>query len=221
MKRDYAKTSLRYNKKRRTAPIWYALFGIVMGAAIMGGAFWKYQGGAFPDLQAFKKTTEKSAKAPKQQAQKTVSTPRFDFYTLLPQDEVEVPGEVGTQQAMDEKPTPNVAHLAEKTQPEKDKQKVATRAWENPNFAAPNKTLADAKKNLFYLQAGVFTYYGEADRLKARLGMMGQASTIRVQQQNGLKTYRVMLGPFGNRTTASVKQLDLAKNQVSTFVIGE
>jgi len=220
MKRDYAKSSRRYAPRRRS-PIWFIFLGLMFGAATMAGVFWKIQGGTWPPIQALqKKEPKQQEKAKKEQAQKSVSAPRFDFYTLLPQDEVEVPGEIRAEKEAKanpdpvEKPNPK---LAEKAQ---DKPNAsAVRTWVNPNRMAL-KPLTD-KKGVYFLQAGVFTRYSEADRLKAHLGLIGQTSVIKVQQQNGLKTYRVVLGPYGNHTTASVKQLELAKNQVSSFVIGE
>lgn len=94
--------------------------------------------------------------------------PRYDFYTLLPEREVEIPDE----------------ELRARVQAER----------EAPASAAP--PAADGARYL--LQAGSFTDPARAEELKARIAMAGEIARIEGASIDGQTRHRVILGPYAN-----------------------
>ncbi|AHE97233.1 SPOR domain-containing protein [Thioalkalivibrio paradoxus] len=92
---------------------------------------------------------------------------RFQFYELLPQDEVRVP------------PPPAPA--------------TPRAATPEP---APTPESRPEPQGRVLLQTGSFRRYAQADEMKARLAMMGLQANIREVQVNGQTFHRVYLGPF-------------------------
>lgn len=101
---------------------------------------------------------------------------RFQFYELLPRDEVRIP----------EAPPapPRAAAPAPAPAP-------ATEPGAQPRTAAR-----------VTLQTGSFRQFQQADEMKARLAMMGLQATIREVNVDGQTFHRVYLGPFDNEAVA-------------------
>ncbi len=93
---------------------------------------------------------------------------RFDFFTVLPEIEMVVPGsEPPSPEATDEKPDP------------------------------PAAIQTVSKKSAYMLQAGSYRKKNDADQLKAKLALWGHASQIqKVTIQGRGDFYRVRLGPY-------------------------
>lgn len=65
--------------------------------------------------------------------------------------------------------------------------------------AAPNNSTKPAVANSYFLQAGSFSSADEADKLKARLALLGMEASVKKADIAGKGThYRVRLGPFHN-----------------------
>ena len=107
---------------------------------------------------------------------------RFQFYELLPRDEVripEAPSAPPRTAAPEPRPAPTPAPAP------------ATEQQPRPETASR-----------VMLQTGSFRQFQQADEMKARLAMMGLQATIREVRVDGQTFHRVYLGPFDNEAVA-------------------
>lgn len=105
---------------------------------------------------------------------------RFQFYELLPRDEVRIPESASTPRA-----TPRAAPTPAPAAP-----------------AAPQPQARPEGGGRVLLQTGSFRQFQQADEMKARLALMGLQANIRQVQVEGQTFHRVYLGPFENATQA-------------------
>ena len=128
----------------------------------------------------------------------TTPPPRFDFYTILPEQEVIIPD----QEIKETK--------SAKSKPETSKQRT-------PNNTAPPVTgtstpTVTTKKGNYIVQVGAFKKAEEADRLRAALALLGIESSVQVVRIGDSDSFhRVRVGPFddldrANRTRSKLKQ---------------
>lgn len=120
--------------------------------------------------------------------------PTFDFYTVLPEKEVELPGET-TEAAAPGGTAPASTALA--TTPAADAGTTTTPA-------------APAAPSGLQLQAGAFGNAGDAEALRARLALVGQMARIETVQANGRTLHRVRLGPYADVAARDAAQKALA-----------
>ncbi len=107
---------------------------------------------------------------------------RFDFYEILPDFEVVIPGEIPP------KPVPG-----------------------KPGSARPGQA--------YYLQAGSFSRFEDADRRKAALALLGVVSTIRQAEVHGRTTHRILIGPIGDPAELGRIQLQLSSNGIEYLTL--
>jgi cell division protein FtsN len=133
---------------------------------------------------------EPVAQEPEAQGDAPAGTPKptYDFYTVLPEKEVELPGETA----------PAAASPA------------AAVAPANADPAAPAAPTAGAAPGGLQLQAGAFGNAGDAEALRAKLALLGQTARIETAQANGRTLHRVRLGPFANEAERAAVQAALA-----------
>lgn len=108
--------------------------------------------------------------------------PRFDFYTILPQDEVVIPD-----------------HEIKTTKRE--------------------EALGKAKPGSYILQAGSFRSYPEADKIKARLALLGIEAKIETAKVGGVTWNRIKIGPYANMSTVDKIRSRLRQNNIDVVVI--
>lgn len=111
---------------------------------------------------------------------------KFDFYQLLPDLEQVI----------------------------SDKEAVSSQAKKPKNDKKSSPTLFDDRSGQnaqeYYLQAGAFTQYQAADRMKASLALLGlKASIQRVDIGNVGRVHRVRLGPF-----SSIEQMQRVQDKL-------
>ncbi len=116
--------------------------------------------------------------------------PRFEFYTILPEMEVIIPEE-------------ELVDNADRV---------------NKNSV---KKVVPAKfvKNSLLLQAGSFKKYQDADRLKAKLALIGLEAKIQNVNIGKDKWHRVRIGPFKTLDDINETRLRLAENNIKTIII--
>ncbi|PWG64858.1 SPOR domain-containing protein [Spiribacter halobius] len=120
--------------------------------------------------------------------------PRFEFYKLLPEQEVEVP------QA-----------------PERTARTDDTPASAPPEPATGN---ADGSGERYLLQAGSFRNFDDADRLKATLALLGVEARIQeVELPGGETWHRVRIGPYSDREEINRVRERLAENEVEAILL--
>lgn len=118
-------------------------------------------------------------KADPEPAQEPAAKPRYEFYKILPETEVEVP---------EAEPAPR--------QPSEPAPRQS--ADSPPDTPAPQPS-ADEEDVSYLLQAGSFQTLKDADRRKAELAMLGFEPTIQSVEVNGRQWHRVRIGPFTSR----------------------
>ncbi len=128
-----------------------------------------------------------------------VEKPRFDFYTILPEMEVQV---------AEEPPAP--------------RHRVETRA---PVKKPPAPPPAKARKQvaggpLYLLQIASFRRAADADKLRARLALLGIETRIEKVSINDRQTYRrVRAGPFRSKRRVEQLRTRLRKQGLKPIVI--
>lgn len=164
--------------------------GFITGAFVMG-LVWLKLG---PDLAAGRVpglTQDKPLPAETQR--KAVPKPEFQFYTILPEMEVVIPDE-------------------EILPPKSVKPQ--------PAATTPSKPQPAAKKEAFILQMGSFRKYVDADRMKARLALIGIEAEIQKVSINNKDTYhRVRSGPYTSQSQLNRARKLAKENSISTLLI--
>ena len=115
--------------------------------------------------------------------------PRFDFYTLLPELEVVIP---------------EGDYVVE---PARQPKESTTR---KPVVEEPGS---------YRLQAGSFKSLDEADRLKARLALLGVEASIQTVKVNNATWHRVQLGPYGNLDEVNAVRKRLDHHHINTLLM--
>jgi hypothetical protein len=162
-------------RSRRPIPGWFWLLaGMLVGLAIAAVLYlqgadrmgqdpgWLTHGGGLP--APIDPPREPAATPPDAPAERS----RFQFYELLPRDEVRIPESAPTA------PPPPRAAPAPQRQPQ----------------ARPETG------SRVLLQTGSFRQFQQADEMKARLALMGLTANIREVRIDGQTFHRVYLGPF-------------------------
>ncbi|MET0008901.1 MAG: SPOR domain-containing protein [Candidatus Thiodiazotropha sp. 6PLUC9] len=180
-------------KKKRPSSCSHGLFffgGLVAGIFLAGLAWLQLS----PRLSVHE--VPGIATKPKQtrQEQPPAPKPNFEFYTILPEMEVVIPDEEIVT------PEPSPTQRKPKAQQE---QRAATQA-----------------KGSYILQMGSFRKYQDADRLKARLALMGIEAEIQKVSINNRDTYhRVRSGPYRSQSQLNSARSLAKKNGITSLVI--
>lgn len=168
----------------------------------------------------------RAAEQPATAAPTTPSQPEYDFYTMLPEQEVamsdaqlaatareeaERQRRVAQQREAQQASNPDAAEVARpaalpetattpRTQPAQPAPAPTTVAA----TATPAAAASDAR---YILQAGAFKASGDAEALKARIALLGLSARVESGTVNGETVYRVRMGPYGTATElAEAKQ---------------
>jgi cell division protein FtsN len=192
MTRDYRKGApprpRRREERRGTCAFWF-LFGGVLGAFGVGLAWMMHE----PPPEAA------IAEAPAQQPTgQPAPKPKFDFYSLLPEEEVVVPAEtpaepIALPPVAPEQPAPPPAQPPAAATP-------------------PAPTPAPSAGGNYLVQVGSFRKSSDAERLKAELAMLGiQTSIQTVTIDSGQTYHRVRTGAY-DKAGANAVQARLKQN---------
>jgi cell division protein FtsN len=130
----------------------------------------------------------------------------FDFYTLLPGEEVAMSdAELAASERAE-------AARAEEAQRAKEQREQATaqapaQATQAPAAAAAETTTTPpapvasapvADDARYILQAGAFGASGDAEAVKAKIALLGLSARVESAQISGKTVYRVRMGPYGS-----------------------
>lgn len=130
-----------------------------------------------------------------QQRKRQENAQRFEFYTLLPGMEVEIPDRTTDTKAQSK--SKNVRNAS------------TTQVKEKP------KTISH-----YIVQAGIFQEFHKADTLKAKLTLLGFSPAIqKVQTQEGNAWFRVTLGPFASEPLALNQKKRLEDQKIHGILI--
>lgn len=221
------------------SPFAWLMLGIVFGLLIASVAYWKLKtedkqlAVASNTVQTHKKnatnsgTAKKGAKA--SETEKKNETTRFDFYTLLPNMNIEV-AETPAEGAMSNMAEPTIKSINQDKLaiPEKKNSTVVAQSSKlTPPVSAavtpttkpdvtslPAKTAETRNEEPFIIQVASFRRREQADALKAKLALNGFESKIQsIKIGSGETWYRLYLGPFNNRLAAENTHQKLASEQ--------
>lgn len=164
--------------------------------------------------------------------------PDFDFYTVLPGEEVAMSDAQLATTAREE------AARQGRQQREQQTREAAAQAGSAAAIAAANGTLpppiAAATNNTasnttataattvpaatpsqarYILQAGAFSASGDAEELKARIALIGLGARVESASINGKTMYRVRMGPYGTASELAEAKAKLGSNGLPAMAI--
>lgn len=221
-------------------PSWlWLLVGTLAGCLIM---FLVYLSGAAPALPNLKAAQPAavdgaapaaSGKADKPAAPPKRVSPVFEFYTKLPeggqQPITDIPPAAQTVPAAPAattapaNPDPIQQLLAEKEAAAARPAAAAIPADTRPATAVPAaepKPAAAGKGR--YLQAGAFRGKAEVDKLRAKISLLGQPSSVQtVTNAKGETLYKVMVGPFRSAGEMDDAKIILNGNGINSIPVGK
>ncbi len=218
---------------KKPVPGWvWMVCGLVIGGFI---AFLMQLEPGRKDIQRETAESRKAASERPQQSTPTAAPqpvkPKYDFYTLLPESQVEVPaGAIPEEQKPGTAPVPltpeqeaeRALALLEGREPPKITPPVATPETDK---AATDKaaTSAEAAKaapsTQFFLQAGSFRNQNDADKLRAQIILLGQNVQIESGKVREETWHRVLVGPYASREQLAAAQKQLAGNGFSNLLL--
>lgn len=153
--------------------------------------------------------------------------PRFEFYSILPEQEVMVSDEeMQRQEKQAQKPTlppqpgqpqPKAADT-QQTHPQPRTQ-VQTQVPVSPS-PTPMQQAQVTKPENYVIQMGAFGRAEDAERLRAKLALMGIETEVqRVTINNKDTFHRVRAGPFNNAKKVNDIRARLIQNQIQSMVV--
>ncbi len=153
-------------------------------------------------------------------------TPDYDFYELLPGEEVALTdaqlaaaaraeAERAQREQVEQQRLAREAQDADRPQPLPETPAAATPATA-PTASAAGSTGNDTP---YILQAGAFGASGDAEAVKARIALLGLNARVESAQIKGKTVYRVRLGPYGSASELAAAKSKLASGGLPTLAI--
>ena len=124
-----------------------------------------------------------------------MAKPKFDFYNLLPDQEVLVPDE-------------EIERQVRKAPPPRPQE---------PQQATPPKSAGSGKR--YIVQVSSFRSSKDANTLKAKLGLLGLRARVNKANIKGSTWYRVQLGPYSNAAAMQDVRKQLASSGYQSLAI--
>lgn len=206
MNKDYkTRTSPRARRGHRGSGFFWFVTGAVVGAFGVGLAW---------TLENAERSAPPSAPAAQAEEQVPPAKPRFDFYNILPEMEVVVPDEELTAA-----PPPVPVKPPRKPEPaaKPPEEKTVAKAPEKKTEPKPSPSNDGAS---YLLQVASYRSVAEAERLKARLALLGMQSQIQQVTISGKDTYhRVRAGPYRGKESANIARALLTRNGLESIAI--
>src|SRR5688500_14073597 len=144
--------------------------------------------------------------------------PSYDFYTLLPGDEVALSdAELAASTQAEAERARQAAATRDTTDDTADAADPATPSPPSDAGTRPSTTAADDARYL--LQAGAFAASGDAEAVKARIALLGLGARVESAQINGKTVYRVRMGPYGTASELSDAKRKLASGGLPAMAI--
>ncbi len=212
MGRDFAKKG-RQSRDARDAPAYHwswLLAGTLIGFIVSAIAYFKL----FPSLNVTvaeleEKITPKTASPAVVVETKPERSATFDFYNLLPEQEVKVP-------AVEEQAT--LATIEPKLVPTP----TPTATLNAPPAASSPPAAHTAEPLTYRLQLASFRNYKEADSLKAQMALNGVEVEIEAVTVGPNDTwFRVQTLPYPNRDSAESARQQLQAQSIQSMILEE
>ena len=147
--------------------------------------------------------------------------PRYDFYTLLPGEGVQMSdaelaasakaeAEAQARAAATPAEPANAASAAALPAPLGDTASAAATPPAPAAAATAPKAAADGGSTRYLLQAGAFGASGDAAATKAKIALLGLNARVESAQIDGKTVYRVRMGPYGSASELAEAKAKLA-----------
>lgn len=191
MARQYPKRNVNYRAKGRRSVSFLSLFLAFFCGYVMA---------SFLDLKLLVAwvNSHLGTKKPEQQIARPVLKPKFEFYTLL---------------ANDNKKTQRVTSVPKA-------QEIPTKVKESqPKPKSPGLIEVTSNHEVYLIQLASFSQLKEAERLRASLVLNGYEVSIAKSMQGTTLWYKVSAGPFYSRGEAEKARLSIAKAEHMTGII--
>jgi cell division protein FtsN len=190
---DYKHRALKKKKSRNSGSCLFHLFGgIVIGAFVTGLVWLKLGHGLYTNGVPGTHSPPPAQPKASKPKQNNAPKPTFEFYTILPEMEVVIPDE-------------------EIVTPDDD-----TSAKPTSERATP----AAREQHSYVLQMGSFRKHQDADRLKAKLALIGIEADIQKVSINNRDTYhRVRSGPYRTQSQLNAVRRLAKENNINSLVI--
>jgi len=202
-RRDYKSRASRAGGKN-PVPVWiWLLTGFILGAVSTGFVCLKYAPepaqsnwiGAKPPIPPeLGRGQEQVSPGPAK-----IKPPRFDFYNLLPDQEVLVPDEEIERQVRQSPPPVEPQQQQQDTKP------------------LPTRPTGSGKR--YVVQVSSFRNDKDAQALKAKLGLLGLRAKVNRAVIKGSTWYRVQLGPYGSAAAMQDVRKQLASSGYQSLAI--
>ena len=196
---DYYSTQARRRRTQPPAWLWFFV-GLMVGALAVGLIWMKQDSGPQtakikpPETKPAPKTAAKKESKPEKKEKQEAPKTNFEFYTVLPEMEVVIPDK----------------EINKPTAP------VTTPSPKKPD------PIVKAGEAIYMLQMGSFRSYKDADRLKARLGLLGieaDIQSVTIDSSAGKKTtHRVRGGPYSRNQAHNMHEM-LKKEKIDSIAL--
>ena len=234
------------NQARRNGssgrPAWvWVVAGLAIGAVVFlagpgllkkdGDGFVRFGPQADPDAQpAPIADTEAIAENAGAVAAPVEAAPQYDFYTVLPGNEVRMSDaelaasarEEDARRAQDEARRARAALEGRAPTPPAPVAAATTGTGPAASAEAQPTTPAAAASNdgaRYILQAGAFGAAGDAEEVKAKIAMLGLGARVESGQAAGKTVYRVRMGPYGTASELAEAKRKLADSGLPAMAI--
>lgn len=157
---------------------------------------------------------------------------QYDFYTLLPGEEVamsdaelaasakaEAAAETAIQQAASNTPAEPAALPAPIGDAAQSGAPTPTVATDAPPALAPLPAAASGGEARYILQAGAFGGSGDAEAVKAKIALLGLNARVESAQIGGKTVYRVRMGPYGSASELADAKAKLATGGLPAMAV--
>ena len=153
--------------------------------------------------------------------------PEYDFYTVLPEQEVALTDAELAASAREEaeRQRRTLAAQRQREQQATAAEQAATAPVPPPAAAgatpaaAAAAAAAPADGARYILQAGSFSASGDAEALKARIALLGLSARVESGTANGKTVYRVRMGPYGTATALAEPKQNLGNGGLPALAI--
>lgn len=154
---------------------------------------------------------------------------QYDFYTLLPGQEVAVSdAELAASAKAEAEAQANAARQAAAAATGSGSDALPAPLGETPVAATPApsaapaagaEAAASAAATRYLLQAGAFGGSGDAEAVKAKIALLGLNARVESAQINGKTVYRVRMGPYGSASELADAKAKLASGGLPAMAV--
>lgn len=147
----------------------------------------------------------------------------FDFYTLLPGNEIALSdAQLAAAEKEEQARTQQTAQSADAALPKPLPETPSATDADKPAqvaTATPASTNSSGNDTPYLLQAGAFGASGDAEAVKAKIALLGLNARVESATIGGKTVYRVRMGPYGTASELATAKDKLANGGLPALAI--